>query len=427
MMRIDHLKVQNFRCFEQAEFDFSPRFNLLVGVNGAGKTSLLKAIVAAMATPLNGLGKATNWPHAEEDNARLELVETHGRARYERCYPVRLDVSGAIAGSSRSWWLTHEGPGNQPKWEHKVFFALSEMAARVVQGMGDALPVVAFYSAERRWQLKGTSPEQAVRQQDSRLDGYASWHDAALDIKGFESWVVAKSLERLERASVSGAEAGAVNDELTLVNQAVASALPGAKGVRFDIKYRRMVLDWTDKAPVPFDALSDGQRVLAALVADIARRMCLLNPQLGNDVLPRTPGVVVIDELDMHLHPAWQRQVAPMLKKVFPMVQFIAASHSPQIIGELQPEEVILLRPEGTAHPQVSYGLDSSKVLEEIMGATARSPSVEQALTQLFATLERNELDAARQQLSALSELAPRIAELGGAAALLKRKEVLGR
>lgn len=427
-MRIDHLKVQNFRCFEQAEFNFSPRFNLLVGVNGAGKTSLLKAIVAAMATPLNGLEKATIWPHAEEGNARLELVETHGRARYERCYPVRLDVSGAIAGASRSWWLTHEGPGNQPKWEHTVLRALSEMAARVVQGTADALPVVAFYSSERRWQLKGTSPEQAVRQQDSRLDAYASWHDAALDIKGFENWVVAKSLERLERASVSGAESGSVvNDELTLVNQAVASALPGATGVRFDIKYRRTVLDWADKTPVPFDALSDGQRVLAALVADIARRMCLLNPQLGNDVLARTPGVVVIDELDMHLHPAWQRHVVPMLKKVFPMVQFFAASHSPQIIGELQPEEIILLRPEGTSHPQVSYGLDSSQVLEEIMGATARSPGVEDALTKLFATLERNELDAAREQLNALSELAPGIAELGGAAALLKRKEVLGR
>ena len=234
-MRIDHLKVQNFRCFEQAEFDFSPSFNLLVGVNGAGKTSLLKAIVAAMATPLNGLGKSTDWPHAEEGNARLELVETHGRARYERCYPVRLDVTGAIAGASRSWWLSHEGPGNQPKWEHTILRALSEMAARVAQGIGDALPVVAFYSSERRWQLKGTSPEQAVRQQDSRLDAYASWHDAALDTKGFESWVVAKSLERLERASVSAADGGtAVNDELTLVNQAVASALPGATGVRFD-------------------------------------------------------------------------------------------------------------------------------------------------------------------------------------------------
>lgn len=427
-MRIDHLKVQNFRCFEQAEFNFSPRFNLLVGVNGAGKTSLLRAVVAGLATAINGLGKSTDWPHAEERNARLVLTETHGRVRYERCYPVRLDVTGEIAGSARSWWLAQEGPGNQPTWEHTVFFALSTAAAGVVQGTSEALPVVAFYSSERQWKMQGVSPEQAVRKQESRMDGYASWHDAALDTKGFENWVVAKSLERLELASVSSANDDAgVPDELALVNQAVANALPGAKGVRFDIKQRRMVLDWTDKASVPFDALSDGQRALAALVADIARRMCLLNPQLGNDVLPRTPGIVVIDELDMHLHPAWQRKVVPMLKNVFPKVQFFAASHSPQIIGELQPAEIILLRLEGTSHPQVSYGLDSSQVLEEIMGATARTPGVEDALTKLFATLERNELDSAREQLNVLSELAPGIAELGGAAALLKRKEVLGR
>lgn len=427
-MRIDHLKVQNFRCFELAEFNFSPRFNLLVGVNGAGKTSLLKAIVAAMATPLNGLQLGVVWLHAEEAAARLALVELQGRARFERCYPVRLDVTAEVSGQPRSWWMTKDGPASQVGFEHTIYAALADEAAKIAQGAPGAMPVVAFYSTERQWKIQGVSPESAVRKQDSRLDGYASWHDAALDIKGFENWVVAKSLERLELASVSSANDDAeVTDELTLVNQAVAKALPGAKGVRFDIKQRRMVLDWTDKAPVPFDALSDGQRTLAALVADIARRMCLLNPQLGNEVLPRTPGIVVIDELDMHLHPAWQRAVVPILKNMFPLVQFFAASHSPQIIGELQPEEIILLRPEGTSHPQVSYGLDSSQVLEEIMDATARSPGVEVALTRLFATLERNELDSAREQLSALSELAPGIAELGGAQALLKRKEVLGR
>jgi predicted ATP-binding protein involved in virulence len=427
-MRIDTLKVENFRCFEMAEFNFSPRFNLLVGVNGAGKTSLLKAIAASLATPLNGLGKSTIWPHAEERNARLELVETHGRLRYERCFPVRVDVAGEISGELRSWWLAQEGPGNEPEWEHTVFSALSGAAARVVQGASDALPVVAFYSSERQWQVRGVSPEQAVRQQDSRLDGYVSWHDAALDTEGFESWVVAKSLERLELASFSGSDDGAVLiDELALVNQAVAKALPGAKGVRFDIKYRRMVLDWEGKDPVPFDALSDGQRVLTALVADIARRMCLLNPQLGNDVLPRTPGIVLIDELDMHLHPAWQRKVVGMLKGVFPKVQFFAASHSPQIIGELQPKEIILMHSGGTSHPQASYGLDSSQVLEEIMGTTARAPEVEKLLSELFDALERNELDKARTQLSALTDMAPGIAELGGARALLKRKEVLGR
>jgi predicted ATP-binding protein involved in virulence len=137
--------------------------------------------------------------------------------------------------------------------------------------------------------------------------------------------------------------------------------------------------------------------------------------------------VVLIDELDMHLHPKWQRIITKGLQAAFPTLQFIVASHSPQVLGELQPDQIILLRPDGTSHPQVSYGLDSSQVLEEIMGATARSPEVERSLSQLFATLERNDLESAREQLSALTKLAPGIAELGGAQALLKRKEVLGR
>jgi predicted ATP-binding protein involved in virulence len=171
--------------------------------------------------------------------------------------------------------------------------------------------------------------------------------------------------------------------------------------------------------------LSDGERCMLALVGDLARRLSLLNTEaedpLGGE------GVVLIDEIDLHLHPLWQRTVVASLERTFPNCQFIITTHSPQILGELKPEQIILFRSEGTSHPQVSYGLDSSQVLEEIMGATARTPGVEDALTKLFATLERNELDSAREQLNDLSKLAPGIAELGGAAALLKRKEVLGR
>ena len=75
------------------------------------------------------------------------------------------------------------------------------------------------------------------------------------------------------------------------------------------MKYRQLMLDWTQAACALFDTLSDGQRGMVALLADIARRMCLLNPQLGDAVLSDTPGVVLIDELDLHLHPAWQRRL----------------------------------------------------------------------------------------------------------------------
>lgn len=428
-MKIHQLKVQNFRCFERATFDFSPGFNLFVGVNGSGKSSLLKAVVGSLATPLNGLGKNTVWLHDQEANARLALVEMKGRVRYERCYPVRLEVKGEVNGVNRDWWMEQAGPGNnQNKWEHTIFSALTSTAASVVQGGAGALPVVVFYTAERQWKLVGVGAEAAVRQQDSRLDGYISWENASVDVKGLESWVVAKSLERLEATSdTSTVLSGMPLDELDLVNTAVKEAVPGAKGLRYDIKYRRLVLDWIAAEPMPFDTLSDGQRGLVALVADIARRMCLLNPQLGDAVLAETPGIVVIDELDMHLHPAWQRRLPGFLKKTFPKVQFIAASHSPQVLGELQTEEINLLRPTGTAHPQVSYGLTSSQVLEEIMGADARSPEVQSLVTDVFGALERGELQAAREKLTKLEEVACGIPELAGANALLRRKEVLGR
>ena len=414
-MKINQLKVQNFCCFAQATFDFSPGFNLFVGVNGCGKSSLLKAVAASLATPLNGLGRKTVWLHDREANARLALVELKGRVRYERSYPVRLEVNGEVGGEVRSWWMEQAGPGNnQNKWEHTIFSVLTGVAASIAQGGAGVLPVVVCYSAQRQWTLMGVGADTAVRQQESRLDGYVSWDDASLDMKGLETWAVAKSLERLEAVSESGPVlSGLPLDELDLVSRAIADAVPGAKGLRYDIKYRRLVLDWSGAESIPFDTLSDGQRGMVALVADIARRMCLLNPQLGDSVLSETPGVVVIDELDMHLHPAWQRRLPGVLKKTFPKVQFIAASHSPQIIGELSASEVWLMRgAKVLGHPDRSLGLSSGEVLEELMGATARNTEVEAQLSSVRSALDTDEISRAKRLLNSLRAVVGDIPEV---------------
>ncbi|PUE48976.1 hypothetical protein B9Z47_05525 [Limnohabitans sp. 2KL-1] len=417
-MNIKQLRVQNFRCFEQATFDFSPGFNLFVGINGSGKSSLLKAVAASLATPLNGLGKKMVWLHDQEVNARLALVELKGRVRYERCYPVRLEVTGTLSGEVRSWWMEQSGPGNnQNKWEHTAFAALTEISASISQGGAGALPIVAFYTAERQWTLVGVGADTAVRQQDSRSDGYASWENAALDMAGLETWVVAKSLERLEAVSDSGPVlSGLPLDELDLVNQAVVEAVPGAKGLRYDIKYRRLVLDWENAESTPFDTLSDGQRGVVALVADMARRMCLLNPQLGDAVLSETPGIVMIDELDMHLHPAWQRRLPGVLKKTFPRVQFIAASHSPQIIGELSASEVWLMRDAKVlGNPERALGLSSGEVLEELMEGKARNVDVASQLDTIRVQLDEDDIAGAQAALSCLRQTVgdiPQVLEL---------------
>jgi predicted ATP-binding protein involved in virulence len=124
------------------------------------------------------------------------------------------------------------------------------------------------------------------------------------------------------------------------------------------------------------------------------------------DVLAQTPGVVLIDELDVHLHPRWQRRVATDLKSTFPKIQFVCTSHSPQVIGEVAPEEIRMLDDAALGRaPDQSYGLDSNAILEDLMGANSRTPTGERAIEAVEDTLEEGDLVKAREQLQVLKHL----------------------
>ena len=120
-----------------------------------------------------------------------------------------------------------------------------------------------------------------------------------------------------------------------------------------------------DGTIVPFDMLSDGYRNVIKIILDIAARMCILNPYQKGDALKNTPGVVTIDELDLSLHPTWQKRIVGILKKLFPKIQFICATHSPFIIQSLEEGELITLD-----HPLESdySGEGIEDIAEDVMG-----------------------------------------------------------
>jgi predicted ATP-binding protein involved in virulence len=430
-MRLDRIELQNYRCYQNFQAEFRPGFNVIAGVNGSGKTSLLKGIREALASltihmylPHGNLGV-----FAGEDTIRIRSTEVSGgRYRFEPQFPVRVKAVGEVFGQAFAW--TNE---KDPASQRETGQAPGQIWKTLEQANGTAppltLPIVAFYPAYRQWPPARPNEMGAASERSSRMDGYRHWWEASSDSAGLQQWGIAKSMERLQFASDQSAGWNAIDsDELALVNVALAAVVEGVKGLRYDFTQKSLLIEWNgDTSPTAFENLSDGQRVAIALVADIARRMCLLNPHLGLAVTQQTPGVVLIDELDVHLHPKWQRLVTKGLSSAFPRVQFIVASHSPQVLGELQPDEILLLHPDGTAHPQVSYGLDSSRVLEQIMGASPRSTRVNEDLSALFESIERNELTHARKLLMDLKVSAPGIPELAGAEALLKRKEVVGR
>src|SRR5271166_1368278 len=160
--------------------------------------------------------------------------------------------------------------------------------------------------------------------------------------------------------------------------------------------------------------------MMLALVADLAIKAVTQNAfllpedELGPEdgelpiVLEKTPGIVLIDELDVHLHPKWQRRVASDLKRTFPAIQFGCTSHSPQVIGEVKPEEIRLLDSNEVTTPKRSFGIDSSRILEELMDATPRDESVGALLSQLFDLIDREDFTAARRLLPQVeAELGP--------------------
>lgn len=440
-MRVDQIRLLNYRGHENLAIDFEQGFNVIVGSNGSGKTSVLNSLCDAIASLLTHLPFNPNSYYqalGEPDIARLKVQSSNGRFRFEQQYPVSVVAIGEAFGNACSWTVRKSDQTSNANQSGDLPGTLfSKALQRDILQENEVSPVIypliAFYRATRQWNQSQPNELSAATTRNARIDGYNRWWDASLDSAALQGWVIAKCLERFQLSSETGIAFDAIeDDELALVNRALAEAVEGIKGLKYDLKQKSLLVEWQAtedglRDSTSFQNLSHGQRAVIGLIADIARRICLLNPQLDLEATTKTNGVVLIDELDMHLHPRWQRLLTQGLKRAFPAVQFIVASHSPQVLGELHPDEIILLRPHGTMHPQVSYGLDSSQILEEIMGADSRTESVDKRLSALFEALERNEIDVARREIELLKSDAPGIPELAGAEALLRRKEVLGR
>jgi predicted ATP-binding protein involved in virulence len=187
------------------------------------------------------------------------------------------------------------------------------------------------------------------------------------------------------------------------MKHAARNLLDGVKDFYFDWGLQDIVIVFGENEPCLFQNLSAGQRAILGLAFDLARRAATLNDFLGEDILSQTPGVVTIDELDMHLHPAWQRSIIHSLRKTFPKVQFIASTHSPQIIGEAQPHQVLIVEHAGVSRTERSFGMDSNRVLREIMGTIEMDSTTKEQLDNLALLIDDENFYEARQLIRKLS------------------------
>jgi predicted ATP-binding protein involved in virulence len=327
-MRIRSLELKNFRCFEHYKLSLAPRFTVLIGDNGSGKTAILDALAVAAGSLLLGIPEVESRPIEPDEIRSADLVLGRAAAR-EGVGGTEVLAVGEINGETVSWRRTVAGSKARTtrRYAQTIQSAAETLVRHARQGGDVIFPVLAYYGTRRLWNLR--RGRAATGKRESRFGGYKGCLDAS-DLKPLFHWFKAKELSARQRQERRHA--------LEAVRSAMAALVPGATRAFWDFDWDELVAEVAihgSRQRIPFHLLSDGHRNVIGMAGDLAYRMAVLNPHLQGDAVRETPGVVLIDEVDLHLHPKWQRIVVGRLLEVFPKVQFVGTTHSPFIIQSL--------------------------------------------------------------------------------------------
>lgn len=416
-MKLKRVKIENYRAIERLELTLDPRLTVFHGNNAHGKTSILSAIAV-------GLGRI---PRLLPDVSGIGFRKTDRRGSKHAW--VALTTADGVE------WRETTGRGAK-------LSALRERIESIVNADENgaspcALPILAFYDAnravfdqpQRRRGFKTEFPRYAA------LEGALS---SSTDFREFFKWFYVKQYEE----SLSKIEKGDLEHsipEVDAVRKAVETLVPGVSNPRIVLRPLRFVVSVEPEGggteTLSLDQLSGGYRIVLALAADLARRMVQGNPHLEDPL--QSEAVVLIDEIDLHLHPAWQQCVLPDLMDTFPNAQFIVSTHSPQVLTTVKPERIIQLHREdggpvaayGTAGH--TFGAEAGSVLAAVMGVAER-PANNDFVEELerymrFVSDELGESKEALQSRKKLEELSPRDPGLNRADGEIRRQKVLRR
>jgi len=446
-MQINKIKILNFKLFKEEEFTFNSEFNLIVGINGSGKTSVLRAISVA-------LGGWANAYIKKESNLRPildeEIREIQIDNRFDKSKETYIEAFGNeyiinrynnFTRATAQWKRYREEGSNETyqygsiKYNSSDYYPLnldtlgSDILSYLEKGYPFNLPIIAFYECDRLWLPKNElNIESSIKKRYSRFDPYVDCFHTASDHHAIAEWLLKHELIFLQR--------GKQTPVLEAIKKAATIALEKCIDIRFDMEQSRVIVAFEDNIIIPFEHLSDGQRTILGLFCDIARRTAILNPHLGGDAITETEGIVLIDELDLHLHPRWQRRIIEDLRTVFPNIQFICTTHSPFLIQSLRTsEELIMLDGEplsdyahigieeivknmGVLRPEVSIHYEEMKEVAksflQLLDETALSPKEKQEeykkrLAQLIAPFAENPAYQAFLELKYASKLGEKI------------------
>ena len=414
-MKIHSVDIAGFRGISELSLDFPERINVLAGINGAGKSAVLDCIAILLSRLIGRIRSSTGTGRffSESDiNNDFAVHETQN------------SISIKFQGETIQWRVTKGRKGRRRqriKGLDELRWHVEQLRFRLEDNEDAALPLAVYYPVNRAvldipLRIKRKHRFDRLAAYDQALSGSPS--SFRIFFEWFRQREDLENERRLEKSKFR-------DPQLQAVRTATERLIPGFKNLKVRRSPLRMVVEKNEEE-LTVNQLSDGEKCTLAMVGDLARRMAIANPHMRDPLV--SEAVVLIDEIDLHLHPAWQRLLASTLEKTFPNCQFLLSTHSPAILSHLDPSSIWMLertnRGIEAKRPSQAYGQTVDRVLEDIMNVPARPVEIRRKLAKLFLVIEQGNLQKAEHILRELKGKIGTDPDLVKAGLLIRRKEL---
>lgn len=420
-MKLQAIDIKNFRNFS-SNLDGSPlkielngKSTVFFGINGAGKTTVLSAICYAAWPFVNRLNNAQGTGYRTLDGEQLHIGHRVGNSKQfgsqiwlqfedeDRVFALSKEMEKSANGR-----VSPVNPNRQNKQVAELvkFFNehyLEEDDLETCNSCQQNMPVFLNYGTNR---LVSDIPLRIKKKHSfSRRSAMEQALENKLDFRTFFEWFRnQEDFENERKLELKDLEYR--DPALECVRKAALLMLEDADEIKVRRNPLRMVVI-RNKREYRVDLLSDGEKCTLALLGDIARRVAMANPCRKNPM--EGSGIILIDEIDLHMHPAWQRRILFVLRELFPNIQFVITTHSPQILGEVDRSYNLFLLKKDENNACVIeecylYGKDSSSILRADMNVAERTLKAEQMFGQFYDALDREDYDLAEKILKEMDE-----------------------
>ncbi len=394
-MKIKKVTLTNFRGISTSELNFDQKCTVFYGINGVGKTTILRAINLLYSSIINKIVQNRFKQSIQIELADIKFGKSYCKVSCDFC----VNEDDNIINYHRLMYRkdkkrTHNADSLKlisDTFRNNYIDTDSEMPIFVNYGVNRTVMDIPLRIRNTHVFDKESAFEKAI--------------ESKIDFRTFFEWF--RYQEDLENQIRVRENPNYIDTALKSVKTAVYTMLDGVSNLRIERNPLAMKVD-KNGISLQVDQLSDGEKCTLALFGDLARRLALANTNLDNPLLGS--GVVLIDEIELHMHPSWQRKILPLLKKCFPNIQFIVTTHSPQVLGELDESYNIFSIEKNNETIQYKsvpslIGWDSNYILKCFMGTDNLNVNTQKLIETIYDLILENRFDESEQLVKELEDL----------------------